>query len=358
MKKPVLVKQIPSQLESRVLEALPSLLPSFTVTAIEHTDRPGANPADLVVAVATPPGRHHQLCLRLQETPAPSRVREVLRKMKASLAGPHAAYPVLASTFLSPRVREICKEEGVGYLDVAGNCRLSLPDAYLEKVVERNPFPPRGRPASLFAPVSSRLIRVVLEAPSRAWTVQELSKTAGISLGQASNVCRRLLEEAYAVRQERRVRLTEPGKLLDAWRDQYDPSRHEPAAYYSFEREPDALMRRLAEVANARQWRYAVTGLAGASLVAPFVHGVGAVAWYVPDALQRAQWIEALDLRPVESGANALMLIPHDRGVWHGARAVEGVSVAGSVQLYLDLWHDPGRGREQAEFLRQETLKI
>lgn len=341
-----------------MLEALPRLLPSFTVTAIEHADRPGGNSADLVVNVETPPGRRHQLCLRLQDAPAPSRVREALRRMKAGLAGPEAAYPVLASTFLSPRVREICREEGVGYVDVAGNCRLALPDAYLEKVVDRNPFPARGRPASLFAPVSSRLIRAVLDAPTRAWTVLELSKTAGISLGQASNVCRRLLEEAYAVRPDRRMRLTEPGKLLDAWRDQYDPSRHEAAAYYSFEREPDALMRRLAEVAHARQWRYAVTGLAGASLVAPFVHGVGTVAWYVPDALQRTLWIEALDLRPVESGANALMLIPQDRGVWHGAHAVEGVSVAGSVQLYLDLWHDPGRGREQAEFLRQEILKI
>ena len=354
MKQTNLLKYSVSSLQSTIVAALPTLLPSVKVERVE--DGGAAHPG-LFLNVVTPVGRQHRLALLLQATATPSRIRESLRRWNSSLPKGEA-YPMVASTFLSPRVREICREENVGYLDVAGNCRIALPDVYLEKVVDHNPFPKRGRPATVFAPVSSRVIRALLEEPARAWTVIEVAATAGVSLGQASNVCRRLIDDAYAVRRDRRLALTEPGKLLEAWQDRYDPARHEAVAYYSFEREPRALMRRLAEVAQARQWRYAVTGLAGASLIAPFVHGAGTVSWYVPDALARAQWVEALDLRPVEDGANAVMLIPRDRGVWHRAQTADGVAVVGSIQLYLDLWSDPGRGREQAEFLRQHTLRI
>ena len=41
--------------------------------------------------------------------PTPSRVRESLRRLTAQLPRQTAASPVLASTFLSPRVREICR---------------------------------------------------------------------------------------------------------------------------------------------------------------------------------------------------------------------------------------------------------
>jgi hypothetical protein len=64
-----------------------------------------------------------------------------------------------------------------------------------------------------------------------------------------------------------------------------------------------------------------------------------------------------LDLRPVESGPNVAMLVPRDPGVFYRAREVEGVTVVGPVQLYLDLGRDPARGREQAEFLREQVLK-
>jgi len=35
-----------------------------------------------------------------------------------------------------------------------------------------------------------------------------------------------------------------------------------------------------------------------------------------------------------------------------------GAVVVGDVQLYLDLYQYPARGREQAEFLRERRLKF
>jgi len=309
----------------------------------------------VVWAVRTPNGHRRRLYLAVQEQPVPSRVRERLRQLRASFGTLRASYPILASTFISPRVRQICKEEGVGYLDLAGNAWLACEDFYVEKSVERNPFVKRGRPASMWTPVSSRLVRAFLEEPGRAWKLVELVQATGMSLGQASNVARRLIEEGYVTDTARRLRLIQPAQLLEAWQADYSLAQHRRMAYYSFERDPARLMARLAEAAAAQRLRYAVTSFAGAWLVAPFVHGVATVQWYIEETDQ-ARWVKALDLRPVDAGPNAVLLAPRDAGVFYRARAVNEVMVAGNIQLYLDLANDPARGREQADFLRKEQI--
>lgn len=341
-----------ASLRREVSAALPRLLPSCTVLRMYPRTSPQALAADVLL----PSAIRRRLRFDVTPEPTPSRIREPLRRLKASLRGPGAEYPMLASRFLSPRVRAICREEGVGYLDLAGNCFLSLGGVHVEKIVERNPFPRRGRPASLFAPVSSRVARALLEEPKREWTVSALAETTGMSLGQASNVARRLLEEEYLDRAGRRLRLRDASRLLEAWRDVYTPALHASHGGYSLERDPQRRLAKLAEVAAAGPWPYAVTSFAAASLVAPFVHGVNTLVWYVerPEAIEA--WTRALDLRPVDEGANAILLVPNDPGVFHRSRTVNGVSLVGDVQLYLDLYADAGRGREQAEFLRQQRL--
>jgi hypothetical protein len=199
---------------------------------------------------------------------------------------------------------------------------------------------------------------VLLEEPDREWTVTGLSEATRMSLGQASEVSRRLLQEGYVEKAPRHIRLIQPGKLLDDWRDGYVPTRNVRLAYYSLEREPEQIMARVAATASPRRWNYAVTSFSGASLIAPFVRGVGTVAWYVRDASMVDSWVRALDLRPVESGPNVLLLVPYDEGVFYKTQSVNGISVAGNIQLYLDLYNNPARGREQAEFLRQEKIKF
>lgn len=347
-----------TELEADLAKALPGLLPSLKVLQTQRQVKLGPVVADLVVQVQTPQGRRRRLFIDVKATPVPTRVREALRALKQSLRGKPNGYPVLASSFLSKRVREICREEQAGFVDLAGNCWLQFENLYVEKIVDKNPFPRRGRPPSLFTAVSSRILRALLEEPQRTWQVGELAKATQVSLGQASNVCRRLVEEAYAEKSERRLRLSQPGKLLEAWREQYQMSRNTQTASYSFERDPQRLMAAVAEAAKAQGWRYAITSFAAASLVAPFVRGIGAVAWYIADATALEAWTRALDLRPAEAGPNAVLLVPYDAGVFYRTQTLDGVTLVGNVQLYLDLYSDPARGREQAEFLRKEKLKF
>lgn len=333
------------------MKALPGLLPSLKVARAKARQKGGP-----IVEVVTPSGRRRKLSLEVRVAAAPSQLSHVLRQLARHRPNAANNYPVLASAFLSPRARALCREEGVGYLDLAGNCLLRFDDFIFEKIVDKNPFPQRGRPPSMFSPVSSRILRALLEEPRRMWQVQELARVAEVSLGHASNVCRRLIGEGYAAATERRIRVTQPGLLLEAWRESYSMSRHLASAFYSFERDPGRLARRVARAARVHRWRYAVTSFSAASLVAPFVRGIATVQWYSGEEATPGQWVETLDLRPVDAGANVVVLTPYDAGVFYRARTVNGVTLVGNIQLYLDLWSDPARGREQAEFLRQRRL--
>lgn len=100
-------------------------------------------------------------------------------------------------------------------------------------------------------------------------------------------------------------------------------------------------------------WALALTLHSGAALVAPFVRS-SEVHAYVRGDLDR--FVKALDLRPVETGGNVHLLIPNDEGVFYRARTIEGLPVVCNTQLYLDLFHYPARGREQADELRRQKL--
>jgi len=348
---------IGANLEAEIAKALPNLLPSLKLTQILKEQRIGSAIIDIIAEVLTPLGKRRKLYIEVKSIAAPSRIREALRQLKAAIKDQGNGYPVFALIFIGPRTREIFKEEGVGYIDLAGNCFLQFEDIYIEKIVDKNPFPSRGRPPSFFTPISSRIVRALLVEPDRQWKVSELAQAIQVSLGQTSNVTRRLLGEEYVARSQKgRLRLIQPGKLLDAWQEQYSLSKNTQMIYYSFERNTEQLTARVASTALERQWRYAITSFAAASLIAPFVRGIGMVTWYVDDTASIEQWVKALDLRPAESGANIMILVPYDKGVFYQTQTVNGIVLVSSVQLYLDLFNDPARGREQAEFLRKEKL--
>jgi hypothetical protein len=347
----------PKELERALLEKLPALLPSMRILNTSHPK--GPQQVDLILNVSTPLGHKRELYVEVKGAiPLPSRVRESLRQMKAAIPKRSQGYPVLASRFLSPRVREICREEGVGYLDLAGNCFLQFEDFHLEKVVDKNPFPQPGRPASLFTPVSSRILRAFLEEPERVWKLKELAQTVHVSMGQTSNVLRRLREEEYLKKEAEGFHLTQPAKLLGAWQEEYSFEKNAAFPYYSFERNPEKIMTRLSEIGPKKRLSYAVTSFAAAGLVAPFVRGVGVVHWYIEDQGVLGEWLKALELRPAEAGPNAVILLPYDKGVFYRVQSIKGTTLVGNVQLYLDLHSDPARGREQAEFLRKKKLRF
>ena len=67
---------------------------------------------------------------------------------------------------------------------------------------------------------------------------------------------------------------------------------------------------------------------------------------------------EALGAREVERGANLRLSEPYYRySAFYGVRIVDGLPVVADLQLWLDLYDYPQRGREQAERILERGLR-
>ena len=107
-----------------------------------------------------------------------------------------------ASVYIGPQSARILKDNNLGYVDLSGNCYLAFEHVLIEKEGKRNVRPSTRPLRSLFAPRASRVVRVLLAEPSRAWRLEELAKAAAVSLGHSHNVVKRLEDLRWVARRE------------------------------------------------------------------------------------------------------------------------------------------------------------
>jgi len=262
------------------------------------------------------------------------------------------AYLIFMAPYISPQAAEICMKDDVGYLDFAGNCYLSLGQVYIEQTGKPNPFMTRRDLVSLFAPKSSRVLRVLLNNPGRVWKTQDLADEAMVSLGQVANVKKLLLDREWITNQDG-FSLTAPWMLLEEWANTYTYRKNEVSNYYSMRSIPE-IEDDLAKVCREKGIEYALTGFSGAARFAPAVRFTRTMA-YVYNT--REDVASLLNLKEVESGANVTLLRPYDGGVFYGAQVIENIRIVSPVQIYLDLKGYKGRGEEAAEVLLRDVIK-
>lgn len=261
------------------------------------------------------------------------------------------AYCVFMAPYISPQAAEICLKDGVGYIDYAGNCYLSFGQVYIEQKGRLNPFKTKRDLTSLYSPKASRVLRVLMNNPGRAWKTQDLADEAGVSLGQIANVKKLLLDREWITRQNG-FSLIEPWKLLEEWSNAYTYRKNQVDNFYSLKSLAE-IESDFARVCNEKGIEYALTGFSGAARFAPAVRYNRAMAYMhnMPDAAA------LLNLKGVASGANVMLLEPFDEGVFYGAQEIDGIRIASPLQIYLDLKGLKGRGEEAAEVLLRDVIK-
>lgn len=266
------------------------------------------------------------------------------------------AYPVVVAPFISPASAEICKEAGVGFADLAGNCHLAFGRVYIEKSATENPFRKRRVQRSLFAIKSTRVLRLLLAEPHRVWRVAQLAEHAQVSLGQVSNLRKRLLDEEWAVIEKGGLRLSKPRELLAAWRQAYrlDPARSESCYTLLHGEELDKALR--AALAEAGRGQHAVLASYSAGRwLAPFAR-VASLYLYA-DEQGAAALRKHLKLEPPGKGANMSLMQPKDEGVFlDRVEAAKGIWCTSPIQTYLDLAVSGERAVEAAEHLFNERI--
>src|SRR4030042_6918398 len=124
----------------------------------------------------------------------PRIIRAGIQQLREYLDRTEDAYPMVAAPYISEDTARVCKQNGVGYVDMAGNFFLNFDEIYIERRNYPNPAIEKRQVRSIFSPQSGRIMRVMLSNPGRSWRVQELAREAKVSLGLASRLKESLLD--------------------------------------------------------------------------------------------------------------------------------------------------------------------
>jgi hypothetical protein len=183
--------------------------------------------------------------------------------------------------------------------------------------------------------------------------VENLKQQAGVSIGLVAAVRKVLLDREWATEGPGGLVLSRPQALLEEWSSSYTYRRNEIFEYYSIQ-DLSALERNLGNFCRQTGITFALTMFSGAARVAPHTRFNRLFA-YIDNKVEDVE--NKLELRPVNSGSNVMLLRPYDAGVFYGIKSYQGVPVVSPVQLYLDLKGYKGRGEEAAQFILSQVLE-
>jgi hypothetical protein len=267
------------------------------------------------------------------------------------------AIPMLLAPFLSPASQALCKEHKVAFIDQQGNVRLVFDGVFIERVAAGKPASVRRDLKSLFTPKAAQVLRLLLRDPWRPWRVTELAEKAEVSLGQVSNVRRALLDRELATVTEEGLAIKDPDALLDAWSEAYAGLGGKKNSYYTT-LHGKGLEDALLELFHDQRDRPGVllASFTAAKWLAPY----GRIATHnlLSQTAELERLHQALALQPAVSGANVVVTVPAQEGVFFDAvYPSPGIACTSPVQTYLDLSAAGERGKEAAEHLRSKLLR-
>jgi len=286
--------------------------------------------------------------IQAKTSSSPGTVATVADRLAARDIGD--AIPVLVVPFMSPAGARAAAERRLNWIDLSGNASLRDDELHVRVQGRPNRFSSRGRPASPFAPKSSRVARALLLDPARWWRQKDLAEHTELDPGRVSRVVHRLDDEQLLERDRARLRPRAPGLLLDAWAGDYRFDRHDIITGH-LTGSGIELARELDVRLEAEAIDHAFTGLPAAWALDHFARFRLVSVYVVGDPRAAA---ETVGLRRNERGANVQIIGPEDRGVFDGQRRIEDLPCVAPVQVYLDLGHLPERAGEAAERLRAD----
>ena len=346
-------------IERRAAEALKAFLgtiPQLSIAHITVVGEPGESDRGVdIVAETEFVGRPMRLVIEVKSNGQPRMALQVAHQLKRylDLSGQEGV-PMFMAPYLSEQSQAACREEGIAYLDFEGNARIAFDSVFIDRQVEGKPDPERRALRSLFKPKSTRILRVLLNDPERAWRVTDLAEEAKVSLGLVSTIGSALRERNWADQSEQGLHLIDPSGLLDEWARNYEQPKGEEVRLYTH-LHGKALAERLRELATY-EGRVALASFSAADWYAPFVRQ--STSYFYADEKGLGALQTLLSLSSPAKGANIVVRVPDEDGVLDDARPVApGVVATSPVQTYLDLMGGGERGVEGAIYLKEQLLR-
>jgi hypothetical protein len=266
---------------------------------------------------------------------------------------------VLIADYTTEEARQILTDHGIGVVDGVGNVHMELPGLLVHLEGRPGRRPPATAPPTRLRGKAGIAAQALLLHPERQWRVSDLATEAKVAKGLAHRVLARLEGEAVVTAEgsgpNRIRRVTDATALLDLWAEENvdEPRR---TTGYLLAQTPRQLIEKLGRNLERAGVDHALTGAAGASLVAPFVTALPVADVWVTAAVAREELHEAAQADAVSEGPNIAFLQAEGDGPLTFRERHSELWIADRFRLYLDLRRDPRRGREQADHLRQEVI--
>ena len=349
------MKRKPQDIEKAAQAALRACLdgvPFARVVSLQRRPRVKDMRPDIVAGVKID-RRTVKLVAEIRDSGQPRIARDAANQLVRYVGAIPKSYGIFIAPYITPATAKICARDGLGYLDLSGNCRISFENVFVQQTGQPNLFLRKRYLRSPYTPKAQRVLRVLLADPGRAWKTVELATEARVSVGQIANVKKELADREWIRITDKGFALSMPGDLLTEWAQAYDFKKNDVRALYSLTAVPEIETVLAAELGQ-RGIEYAMTAFSAAARLAPSVRYRRA-AFYVADL--PGDMLSKVGLKPVGSGANVDLVIPYDSGVFYGSRQVGGITIASPVQVYLDLLSYKARGEEAAEAIKRDVLE-
>ncbi len=262
-------------------------------------------------------------------------------------------YGVLVAPYISQESANLLAHHNIGFVDLAGNCKLVFDGVFIERSGYKNLTRRRSRLRTLYSPKASRILRILLVNPRRSWRLEELAGEAVVSIGLVSNVKRALQDREWITHERSSLMLTQPERLLGEWSENYSNEKNETTGYYANGTLSEIELR-LTTVAAEFGVKCALTGFSAATRLSPMVKYNRAMAYCSKMSNDMAR--EA-GLKEVDSGANITVLKPYDAGVYYACTEIDGVPIVSAIQAYLDVNRLKSRGEEAGRALLERRIK-
>ncbi len=325
------------------------MIPALKVDTVETL--PGKAQPDFRVTLQGN-GFKQIIYIKVKSLGTPKSTREAVNAL-SDYQRDQPAYGVLIAPYISPESANICREAGNGYVDLSGNCRIAFQQVFINRENFPNQYPFKTGLSSLYSPKSERVLRVLLTFPYRPWKTIELAEEAQVSPGMITHVHRKLEEEEWTKTTPKGFYLSHPDNLLMDWSMHYSLRQNTLFDFYTLKSISD-IKSEIAETCRKINIPYALTGFSASNRLSPMVRGQRGMIYIDGDILLLAK---RLGLKPVDSGANIILIQPYDTGIFWKTQTVDGIEIVTSVQVFLDLKRTPGRGEEAADFLYKEVIK-
>ena len=220
---------------------------------------------------------------------------------------------------------------------------------------------PKDKTPNIFANASALLLSKILSDQSENISVNQLAKLTGVSVGLVHKVISQLLEEgivvSQGVRTAKKYEIKKPKELLKKWISYYNITEKCKFHTYSVGIGKSEIIKK---IKNSKLKESVAYALHSACSNNNFTN-LETSEFYLLKKDVRKEIENLLKLEPVDRGYQVLLIEPYYSKMLDTQKYIDPkTKIFNSPPLltFLDLYHFPLRGHEQAEYLLKKNPEL